>query len=48
MESSGEVGKVNISRFTYELIKGDPSFAFEARGKIAAKGKGDVEMWFVQ
>jgi adenylate cyclase len=47
MESSG-VGKVNISEGTYELIKDDPYFAFESRGKIQAKGKGEMEMYFVQ
>jgi class 3 adenylate cyclase len=47
MESSGEVGKVNISQATYELLKDDPDFAFESRGKIEAKGKGEMEMYFV-
>lgn len=45
MESSGEVGKVNISQFTYEFIKND--FECEYRGKVYAKGKGDVDMYFV-
>lgn len=48
MENAGEVGKVNISRATYELIKDDPDFSFTARGKIRIKGKGEVEMFFVQ
>ena len=47
MESSGKIGKVNISQHTYELIKNDPQFTFETRGKIQAKGKGEVEMYFV-
>ncbi len=47
MESSGEVGKVNISQETYELIKDDALFEFEHRGKISAKGKGEVDMYFV-
>ncbi len=47
MESSGEIGKVNISQKTYELIKNDPQFSFEARGKIQVKGKGEIEMYFV-
>ncbi|MFT6922372.1 MAG: adenylate cyclase [Crocinitomicaceae bacterium] len=47
MESSGEVGKVNISEATYDLLKADPEFAFENRGKIEAKGKGEMEMHFV-
>jgi len=47
MESSGEVDKVNISSKTYLLIKDNKKFTFQSRGKIAAKGKGDLEMWFV-
>ena len=47
MESAGEVGKVNISQATYELLKDNPEFAFENRGKIEAKGKGEMEMLFV-
>jgi adenylate cyclase len=47
MESSGDVSKVNISQATYDLIKGDSNFNFESRGKIQAKGKGEMEMWFV-
>lgn len=47
MESKGAIGKVNISRNTYEFIKDIPSFQFEPRGKIEVKGKGLVEMFFV-
>ena len=45
MESSGEVGRVNISATTYELVK--DQFQCEYRGKIAAKNKGDIDMYFV-
>jgi class 3 adenylate cyclase/uncharacterized protein HemY len=47
MESSGAIDKVNISQDTYNLIKKYPQFKFESRGKIKAKGKGEVEMYFV-
>jgi len=47
MESAGEIGKVNISQATYELLKEDTYFTFERRGKIEAKGKGEMEMFFV-
>ncbi|WP_339614256.1 adenylate/guanylate cyclase domain-containing protein [uncultured Winogradskyella sp.] len=47
MESSGDVGRVNISETTYNLIKNDNYFAFQHRGKIEAKGKGEIEMYFV-
>jgi class 3 adenylate cyclase len=45
MESSGAVGKVNVSAYTYDLIRND--FKCEYRGKIDAKGKGQVDMYFV-
>lgn len=45
MESNGEVGKVNISQSTYNLIKDNPDFIFESRGIINAKGKGDLQMF---
>ena len=48
MESNGKIGKLNISHTTHELIKDDPQFKFENRGKIKAKGKGEIEMWFVE
>ena len=48
MESSGAVGQVNISQATYELIKDEPLFHFQSRGKINVKGKGEVVMYFVQ
>lgn len=44
MESSGEVGKVNISQTTYELVK--DRFKCEYRGEVAAKGKGKLKMYF--
>jgi len=45
MESSGESGKVNISQVTYELVK--EKFTCTFRGKIDAKNKGQMEMYFV-
>ncbi len=47
MESSGEVGQVNISEATYAIIKDDPRFTFALRGMVQAKGKGEVLMYFV-
>ena len=46
MESSGEPGKINISGPTYQLVKND--IDCEYRGKIHAKGKGEMEMYFVK
>jgi predicted metal-dependent HD superfamily phosphohydrolase len=45
MESSGEVGKVNISETTYEAIS--EFFITEYRGKVEAKNKGEIDMYFV-
>ena len=47
LESLGEAEKVNISHSTYTLLKDDPDFVFESRGKIEVKGKGEIEMYFV-
>ncbi len=46
MESSGEIGKVNISGTTYEKVK--HKFDCIHRGKIQAKGKGEIDMYFVE
>lgn len=46
IETAGEVGKINISSSTYELVKND--FTCLSRGKVFAKGKGELEMYFVK
>jgi class 3 adenylate cyclase/ligand-binding sensor domain-containing protein len=74
MESSGEVGRVNISEATYAIVKDSaivedgsgatrrgglgndavnvhrmrPAFTFTPRGKVQAKGKGEMAMYFVE
>lgn len=45
-ESSGVVGKINISQATYELVK--DFFQCEYRGRVPAKNKEDLDMYFVQ
>ena len=45
MESNGEIGKINISGTTFELIK--DKFTCEYRGKLPVKGKDVVDMYFV-
>lgn len=45
MESSGEPGRINISASTYDLVK--DKFTCTYRGKIHAKNKGEIEMYFV-
>ena len=46
MESSGEAGQINISGTTYALVK--EKFSCTHRGKIQAKNKGEVDMYFVE
>ena len=46
MEQNSESGKINISGSTYELVK--DKFTFMSRGKIEAKNKGFIEMYFVE
>ncbi len=46
MEESGETGKVNISQSTFKLVK--KIFRCTHRGKILAKNKGEVDMYFVE
>jgi len=45
MESSGEPNKINISAFTYMLVR--EFYECEYRGKVEAKGKGKIDMYFV-
>ncbi|GAB3899668.1 hypothetical protein GCM10028803_21190 [Larkinella knui] len=46
MEQHGEVGKVNISAATYQLVK--DHFQCKYRGKIAIKNKEAVDMYFAE
>ena len=45
IESSGEAGKINISRTTYEFVK--DFFDCSFRDKIAVKYKGEIGMYLV-
>lgn len=46
MESSGEPGKVNISGDTWKLVQ--TKFHSDYRGKVAAKNKGEIDMYFIE
>jgi class 3 adenylate cyclase len=46
MESSGIEGKINISGSTYKLVK--DKFKCTYRGKIEARNKGEIDMYFVE
>ena len=45
MESSGTPGRINISGATYEIVK--DFFICEYRGRVNAKNKGEVDMYYV-
>jgi class 3 adenylate cyclase len=45
MESSGEVNRINISGETFDRIK--EHYDCEYRGKIEAKNKGKIDMYFI-
>jgi len=46
LESSGVGGRINISSATYERVK--DIFDCEFRGKVEAKHKGQIDMYFVK
>ncbi len=46
MEQSGVPGRINISQHTYESVKNQ--FTCVHRGKIEAKNKGEIDMYFVE
>ena len=46
MEQNSEAGKINMSGSTYELVK--DKFQCVPRGKILAKNKGEIDMFFVE
>ena len=45
MESSSEPGRINISEYTYAIVKND--FECEYRGELAVKNRGVLKMYFV-
>jgi class 3 adenylate cyclase len=46
MESAGAPGKINISGPTFQLVRN--KIDCDYRGKINAKGKGELDMYFVK
>ncbi|MGC4035510.1 MAG: adenylate/guanylate cyclase domain-containing protein [Chitinophagaceae bacterium] len=46
MEQRGEAGKINISGSTFELVRNH--FNCTYRGKIFAKNRGEVDMYYVE
>lgn len=46
LESSGVTGEINISQSVFEKVK--TFFICDHRGKIPAKNKGDVDMYFLK
>ncbi|MGV3636340.1 MAG: adenylate/guanylate cyclase domain-containing protein [Flavobacteriales bacterium] len=48
MESAGEVGRVNVSESTARLMRGRTGLRCIPRGPVEVKGKGPMDMWFVE
>ena len=46
METGSIPGRINISQDTYQLVK--DKFSCTHRGKVAAKNKGEIDMYFVE
>lgn len=46
MQEAGEPGKINVSGATYEIVKS--KFACVHRGKLEAKNKGEIDMYYVE
>lgn len=46
LQEKGEAGRINISGSTYDLIK--QAYPCTYRGKIEAKNKGQIDMYFVE
>ena len=46
METNGEAGKINVSETTYDLIKVKHNCI--PRGEIHARGKGKLDMYFIE
>jgi hypothetical protein len=45
MESHGIPSGIQVTKATYELIRGE--FCCEPRGLIEVKGMGPMEVWFL-
>lgn len=48
IEGAGSAGRVNIAESTYLLVKDNASLTFESRGPVDVKGKGEMNMWYVE
>lgn len=48
MESHGIANHIQISEYTYHLLKDDDRFQFEDRGQIDIKGKGMMNLYFLR
>ena len=46
MESHGIPGRIQVSIYTYELLR--DKYEFEERGLIEIKGKGEMQTYFLE
>ena len=47
MESTSAAGRLQISEGTYALVCDDDDFAWEERGFVGVKGKGEMKTYFL-
>ena len=48
MESTGEMGRIQVSAAAEELLRAGGRHTLRYRGKVAAKGKGELETYWLQ
>jgi len=46
LETYGTNGKIQVTEETKRILEGD--FNFEERGTVSIKGKGDMELWYLE
>jgi class 3 adenylate cyclase/serine/threonine protein kinase len=48
METNSAAGKINISKETKDLLQDTNKYNFSYRGKVEAKNKGEIDMYFLE
>ena len=48
MESTGEPGRIQVSAATMQLLRAGGRHELQYRGKVAAKGKGELDTYWLQ
>ena len=48
MESTGETGRIQVSAAAEELLRAGGRHTLRYRGKVAAKGKGELDTFWLE